>query len=296
VETAVLEEDGSWTWRGERQSELTALQALRRERDTTVFLALHGGRGEDGRIQALLESAQVRYTGSGPAASSLCMDKRAARGVLVDEGLRVPPAQLVSQLPADADSRARLQQALAELSGEEAGWFVKPNLGGSSAGIQRVQSADGLLAAVSLILELGDRALVEAAILGTELSVGVLGIEGVDLRALPPVEIRPRSAGWFDAVEKYDVERGAIEVCPPQSVSPKVDERLREQALRAHTATGCRCYSRTDFIVTAEDEIVALEVNTLPGLTARSLLPLEALCAGMDFESLCLEILRLAGP
>jgi len=294
VETAVLEGDGTWCWRGESWSELSALQAMAPQ--TVVFLALHGGRGEDGRIQAALESAGLRYTGSGPAASSLCMDKRATRGVLLDEGLSVPPARLVSRLPADADDRARLEQALRALSEGDEGWFVKPNQGGSSAGIHRVHHPDGLLDAASAVLEGGDRALVEAAVSGVELSVGVLGIAGVDLRALPPVEIQPKNAGWFDGTEKYDESNGAREVCPPENVPPEIDERLRELAVRAHTGTGCRGYSRTDFIATPAGEIVALEVNTLPGLTVRSLLPLEASCAGMDFESLCLEILRLAGP
>ena len=292
VETAVMEEDGSWTWRGESWSELSALQAL--DSGTIVFLALHGGRGEDGRIQSVLESAGLRYTGSGPAASSLCMDKRATRVVLSDEGLLVPPGRLISRMPGDADGLARLEQALVALSGGEEGWFVKPNRGGSSDGVHHVQSKADLMPAVSRVLESCGRALVEGAVPGVELSVGVLGVEGVDLRALPPVEIRPMNSGWFDATQKYDEVSGAEEICPPESVSPDTVERLRGAALRAHAAAGCRGYSRTDFIVTPQAEIVALEVNTLPGLTKRSLLPLEASCSGMDFESLCLEILRLA--
>jgi len=293
VEPAVLEADGTWLWRGEPWTELAAVNAL--EPETTVFLALHGGRGEDGRIQAVLQSAGIRYTGSGPAASAICMDKRATRGVLMDEGIVVPPARLVHELPADLDGRARLQQDLMDLSPGGDGWFVKPNSGGSSVGIARVRDSELLLPAISEVHRSGERALVEAAIQGAELSVGVIGEVGVDLRPLPPVEIRPKHSDWFDPSEKYDEHDGAQEVCPPESVSADVDERVRQAAIKAHVSTGCRGYSRTDFIATSDELIYALEVNTLPGLTARSLLPLEAASAGMSFESLCLEILRLAG-
>jgi D-alanine-D-alanine ligase len=288
-----LDVGGDWILDGVKLPELVALQGL--DPETVVFLALHGGRGEDGRIQAVLECANLRYTGSGPAASSLCMDKRAARGVLKDEGLAVPAGKLVDHLPAEVDLLAVLRQSLMDLSPSGSAWFVKPNRGGSSAGVRRVVDADELIPAVAAVLAEGDRALVEAAVVGVELSVGVLGVAGVDLRALPPVEIRPRAGGWFDPKEKYDEACGAEEICPTEGVSASVDERLRECALRAHVATGCRGYSRTDFIARADGEVFALEVNTLPGLTARSLLPLAAQCAGMDFESLCVEILRLAG-
>jgi D-alanine-D-alanine ligase len=153
--------------------------------------------------------------------------------------------------------------------------------------------ADDLLPAIATVLAEGDRALVEGLVRGVEVSVGVIGHLGRDLRPLPTVEIRPRSAGWFDPTEKYAAS-GAEEICPPESVPPGVDEELRMLAARAHVATGCRGYSRTDFIVTERAEIFALEINTLPGLTERSLLPLEAAAAGMSFESLCLEILRLS--
>lgn len=286
-----LDWDGCWSMPGGAMPELEALNSL--GPNHIIFNALHGGRGENGQLQAVLETANVCYTGSGPASSALCMDKRATRGALTDEGLRVPPGLLVGSVSAEDSGHVRLQQALESLSPHGAGWFIKPNQGGSSAGITRALSSDDLLPAIISIMDSGDRALVEAAILGAEFSVGVVGIEGVDLRALPPVEIQPRNASWFDQDEKYKPD-GASEVCPPEDLSPETDEELRQTAVRAHIATGCRGYSRTDFMVTTDGEIYTLEVNTLPGLTERSLLPLEAAAAGMNFESLCLEILRLA--
>jgi len=291
VTSVVIEEDGTWNTPDGRLKELDALRDLGAEH--VVFIALHGGRGEDGRLQAVLESAGVRYTGSGPSASALCMDKRAARGVLLDEGLNVPPGLLVPRLLSGDTDQARLQRELEELSPNGDGWFVKPNKGGSSAGVTRVMEPGGLLAAISTVLESGDSALVERLIRGVEVSVGVIGVLGRDLRALPTVEIQPQGSDWFDEAEKYAAS-GAVEVCPPENIPHSVDEDLRRSALRAHVATGCRGHSRTDFMVTEGGDIYALEVNTIPGLTERSLLPLEAAAAGMNFQSLCLEMLRLA--
>ncbi len=289
--SVVIGSDGLWETPAGRLSELDAVKEMGPEH--IAFLALHGGRGEDGRLQAVLESAGVRYTGSGPAASALCMDKRAARGVLLDEGIQVPPGLLIDSISSEDSVQARLQQRLEGLSPRGHGWFVKPNSGGSSAGIARVLEACDLIPAVASILAGGERALVEGLIRGVEVSVGVIGESGRDLRALPTVEIQPKTSGWFDTKEKY-ASAGAVEICPPENIPPAVDEELRMLAVRAHVATDCRGYSRSDFIVTETAEIYALEVNTIPGLTERSLLPLEAAAAGMNFESLCLEILRLA--
>ena len=293
VASVVLQEDGRWSTPSGLTTELEALSML--TEDHVAFIALHGGRGEDGRLQAVLESAGARYTGSGPAASTLCMDKRAARSVFVDEGLRVPHGRLVSTLSSEDSDAGLLLRELEELSQGGAGWFVKPNTGGSSEGVSYVERASDLLPAVARVLEGGDRALVEARVMGLEVSVGVIGRTGHDLRALPTVEIRPRSSGWFDVEEKYS-DAGALEVCPPELVAPGVDEELRIAALKAHVGMGCHSHSRTDFIVREDGIFFALEINTIPGMTERSLLPLEAAAAGMEYDALCLELLRLAGP
>ena len=293
VDTVVIDPEGSWLTPSGHLPELQALSCL--EERHVIFIAMHGGRGEDGRLQSVLEAAGVRYTGSGPAASALCMDKRATRSVFADEGLRVPRGRLVSTLSGEDSGAGVLLRQLEELSPSSAGWFVKPNAGGSSEGVTFVDSADGILPAIARILDSGDRALVEERILGVEVSVGVIGRTGEDLRALPTVEIHPRSSGWFDADEKYS-ESGAEEVCPPERISPEVDEELRRAALRAHVGTGCHSHSRTDFIVREDGVFFALEIKTIPGMTERSLLPLEAAAAGMDYESLCLELLRIARP
>jgi D-alanine-D-alanine ligase len=159
---------------------------------------------------------------------------------------------------------------------------------------------DELVPAVEAALAQGGDALVEAFVPGVEVSVGVLGNSGGELRALPPIEIRPAEGRFFDYQQKYD-PAGARELCPAESLDPGDDRRLREAALLTHRVAGCDGYSRVDFIVPArraaragDPRPVLLEVNTLPGLTPRSLLPQEAQVSGLDFRGLCLELLSLA--
>jgi len=286
--------DGRWSVGGLPSPTLAALGALPPE--AIYFLALHGGEGEDGTVQALLAQCGRAHTGSGVAASALCMDKHAARLVLAAAGLAIAPGRLVTAREW-AGGRAGVLDALAPLGGE--GWFVKPRRGGSSLGMHLVLAAADLPAALEDVLA-GDDALVEARVPGTEATCAVLGNRDDELRALTPVEIVPRTRAFFDYVEKYDDERGALELCPPRSLSARTCERLRVLAVRAHAAAGCDGYSRADFIVPAAEggegqgEPVFLEVNTLPGLTRRSLSPRAAAVEGLDFPHLCLEIVHRA--
>ncbi len=157
-----------------------------------------------------------------------------------------------------------------------------------------VERAEDLSPAIQRALATGDRALIERRILGTEATCGVIGNSRGELRALTPVEIVPHAGRFFDWEEKYSAG-GAIENCPPKTIDAEGCSRVRELALRAHRATGCDGYSRSDFIVPARGgEPVFLEVNTLPGMTSRSLLPLAARADGLSFRDLCLEILALA--
>ncbi len=285
VEIAV---DGRWLLAGEPLEPAQALCRL--PLGTVFFLALHGGEGEGGVVQGLLEGAGRDYTGSGVAASSLCLDKHRTRLVLADAGLRVAPGHLVRPEAWGRDRGAEVAR-LEALGG--AAWFVKPNRGGSSLGVVQVESHGALRGAVEAVLGAGDAALVEARVAGVEATCGVLGNRGEALRALPPVEIRPRGAGYFDYREKYDAA-GALELCPPEGFDPAIVERLQELARRAHEVAGCDGVSRTDFIVPADGgDPVALEINTLPGMTARSLVPRSAEIAGLDFPALCLELVRL---
>lgn len=257
--------------------------------DAIYFLALHGGDGEDGTIQGFLTSVGRTYTGSGVGASAIAMDKAATRSVLAAAGLRVAPGRLV-QAWSWSERRERELDELLRLGA--AGWFVKPNRGGSSVNTYSIRDAGELPAAIEAVHAAGDSALVEARIPGTEATCGVLG-NSRDGRALPPVEIVPRGDHFFDYQQKYD-DDGAEELCPPRSLDEATCTALADGALTAHRALGCEGYSRADFIVPADGGApVALEVNTLPGLTARSLQPQAAAVIGLGFAGLCLEVLRL---
>lgn len=280
---------GAWIVEGERRSAAESVASL--PEDTIYFLGLHGGEGENGAVQGMLETCLRRYTGSGVAASALCMDKHATRLILDEIDLAVAPAKLLDRPGWDAERAQHLRDILA-LSDD--GWVVKPNCGGSSVATSVVLREDELPAAIEKTLATGDRALVERRILGTEASCAVLGNAGSALDALMPVEILPHAGRFFDWEEKYSAS-GAEENCPPRTLSPAVCARLRELAIRVHRAAGCDGYSRTDFIVPAGDgEPVVLEINTLPGLTSRSLVPKAAAEASLSFRDLCLLILALA--
>jgi D-alanine-D-alanine ligase len=290
VEAIQIVADGGWSWRSGVLSEEDCVRSL--PKNSIIFNALHGGRGEGGGVQRALEEAGIGYTGSGPDASALCMNKSAARDVLMSAGLRCAPGSLITALPTAPQDLSELSAKLWALSVDGRGCFVKPNEGGSSAGIHKVSEIHELIPAIRHVLSSGESALVEAAVSGVELSVGVLESGHNELIALTPVEVQPRSAGWFDVVEKYHDKMGAIEACPPESVPTQAIDELKSAALAAHRETGCHGYSRTDFIYSEEGQLTVLEVNTLPGLTPRSLLPLEATTDGMTFPELCLSILK----
>jgi D-alanine-D-alanine ligase len=190
---------------------------------------------------------------------------------------------------------ARREEVLADaIALSSRGWAVKPNCGGSSVATSIVERGEDLPLAIERALATGDRALVEQKICGTEATCAVLGNARGDVRALTPVEIVPHAGRFFDWEEKYNAA-GAEEHCPPRTIGAEDCALLRELSIRAHRAADCDGYSRSDFIVPADGgEPVFLEINTLPGLTSRSLLPKAAKTDGIAFRGLCLEILTLA--
>ncbi len=292
VKAVFVDPDGRWSCGDAVLSESEFIKSL--PSNAVIFNALHGGRGEGGGIQRALEEASVPYTGSGPTASALCMDKNAARQELMGAGLECARGALVTALPKAPGELKALTFRLNALNPEGHGWFVKPNEGGSSAGVRKIDEIKELLPSIAVVLSGGESALIEAAVPGVELSAGVLGNAQDKLLALTPVEIQPQSVGWFDEAEKYDEEGGALEACPPENVPTEVLDDLKKSAVLAHRATGCHGYSRTDFIYSTDGQLIVLEVNTLPGLTPRSLLPLEAEADGFSFPELCLTLLTSA--
>lgn len=252
------------------------------ERIDVAFVALHGPWGEDGRIQGLLETLGIPHTGSGVLASALAMDKSMAKVVLAAAGLAVPRGVEVTR---SALASGAWRSALAEVRLPA---VVKPVRQGSSLGLSVVGSAAGLEAALALALAYDDRALVEERVAGTELTCGVIGNDAPE--ALPLVEIVPKG-GVFDYRAKYDPS-ASDEICPAR-VAPAAAAAVAGAALRAHRALGCRGLSRVDLILAGGSPVV-LEVNTMPGMTANSLLPKAAVAAGIAFPELLDRLVRWA--
>ena len=234
-----------------------------------VFLVLHGRQGEGGEIQALLERAGIAYTGSGPTASSLAMDKDAAKRRFVAVGVPTPPWCM---WPAEPQALEKVGFPL----------VVKPSKVGSSVGISVVRHTDELAAAVRLAETYDDQVLIEKYLDGREFTVGVLGD-----RALAVGEIVPRHL-FFDYECKYTP--GMTEETFPAEIPAALTRQIQEWARRAHAALGLRDFSRIDFKADETGVPQCLEANTLPGLTATSLLPQSAAAAGMPFRDLCLGL------
>jgi D-alanine-D-alanine ligase len=237
-----------------------------------AFLALHGEFGEDGRVQMILEEADIPYIGSGPDASALAFDKVLAKRALEANGILTP-----AWLSFDREEwHARGGAELLDLSPPV---VVKPAASGSSLGVSLVRRSEQLEAAFHKAFEYDDSVVVERYVAGRELTAPVVGEE-----PLPVVELRVK-AEFFDYFAKYkDDETRAL--CPAE-LSPALTARAQATALLAHRALGCRDLSRTDMILDPDGLCWVLEANTLPGMTSHSLLPKSAAAAGMDFTSLC---------
>jgi len=245
---------------------------LRRERVEVAFVALHGTLGEDGCIQGLLECAGIPYTGSGVLASALAMDKVASRRVFMEESIETP-RWTVYQGPADV---ARIGLPL----------VVKPSREGSSVGITFVRDESQLDPALQLAQRLHGVVLLEELVVGREIEVAVL--DGV---VLGDVEIRP-AGEFYDYAAKY--QRTDTQYLVPAPLSAAERQLCHDLARRAHLALGCAGVTRTDLLLSSSGRAVCLEIDTLPGLTDRSLVPKIAAQAGLDFPSLCERILATA--
>lgn len=243
-----------------------------------VFVALHGGAGEDGTVQALLDLTGKPYTGSGMLASALAMNKAMSKRVFEREGIPTPRWILVERGAGPA-----------EVDAESLGGYplvVKPNEQGSTVGLTIVTRPEALPEALDLAFEYGDQVVIEAFIPGRELTVAVLGNE-----ALPVVEIRPRS-GHYDYEAKYT--SGMSEYFCPADLPEAVAAKVRDLGLRAARALGCRGVSRVDFRLGPGDAPYCLEVNTIPGMTPTSLVPMAAKACGMSYDQLVGRMIELA--
>ncbi len=240
-----------------------------------AFINLHGAPGEDGLIQAMLDRAGCPYQGSGPAGSFLALHKAAAKQLFRAAGLLTADWCYLPARP-EPSWQPEMPYPL----------FVKSNTGGSSLHLFKVGHVDELNAAFDAIFGAGEEVLIEPALPGLEVTCGVLGDE-----ALPPILIRPKG-GFFDYHNKYAAD-GAEEICPAP-LSEDVTRLVRETALAAHRCLGLEDYSRSDFILHEDGRLFLLEVNTIPGMTATSLVPREAAVIGLSFGDLVERLLELA--
>lgn len=259
--------------------EARIISQLRQEEIDIVFNVLHGKFGEDGTLQEILERNGYAYTGSGPAASRLAMDKAATQALLKKNGVAVPEFFII-HVHDPMSARAILDRT----GGLPV--VVKPSCEGSSIGISIVHQEKELGGALQAAFQLGPQAIVERFIEGREITSGILGQE-----ALPLVEIRPKS-GFFDFNAKY--QKGMSDYIVPAPVPDPQAKEIQEISKKAFDLIGCRDMGRSDFILDRRGKAFFLEINTVPGFTATSLLPMAAKCKGMDFTALCLTIAGFA--
>lgn len=252
-----------------------------------AFVAMHGIGGEDGCIQGMLELLHVPYTFSGVKTHAVAMDKELTKLVFRANGIPTPGGVLIT---AEAWRAGAVDQAaiLAE-TGLPA--FVKPADNGSSIGISRVNTAEELPTALAEAFAHGNEVLVETFIAGTEITVPVIGANN-EAQVLPVVEVVPGDAEFYDLQVKYEAPE--LHHVIPARLPADVYARAQELGLAAHNALGCLDASRTDFIVTPEGEPIALEVNTIPGMTRTSLLPDCAAREGIEFPELCRRFIEWA--
>jgi D-alanine-D-alanine ligase len=243
---------------------------LRDEGVDVALIALHGRFGEDGTVQGMLEVMGIPYTGSGVLASAIAINKAATKDLLVSKGIRTPRFYAVRSIGEAVNADMNLPVV------------IKPASEGSTIGINIVREGDRLAPAIGEAFRYDALVLMEEFVRGKEVTVGVL-----DGRALPPVEVRPKS-GFYDFHSKYTP--GMTEYVCPADISSESDRVCRDMALSVYKAIGCSGAARVDMIMD-ESGPQAIEINTIPGMTETSLLPKAAACEGIGFEDLVERIL-----
>jgi D-alanine-D-alanine ligase len=254
-------------------------------RDAAVFLALHGGEGEDGTVQRLLEARRLAFTGSGSAASAAAFDKARAKALAAAAGA---PVALGRELAPGGE--AELGAALERLLEEHPRWVLKPRADGSSHGLVHLASRAEVPEAAATLARLGLPYLAERFVEGRELTVGVVDW-ATGLEALPVSEVRLQPGAAFDYQGKY-LGRGTEEVTPAV-LSPAERDAAQALACLTHRAVGCAGYSRTDVILGVGGPVL-LEINTLPGLTRASFIPQQLAAAGRTLPQFLAWQLELA--
>jgi D-alanine-D-alanine ligase len=243
------------------------------------FIALHGKFGEDGQLQQILEDKSLLYTGSGPAASRLAFDKIASKKVFARAGIVTPKSITFD----DRTNTEQLEKQLSQLGNR---FVVKPVRQGSTVGVTIVDDPKSALAdARRCLTDFGD-CMIEEYIVGREITVGIL-----ENRALPIIEIKPKT-GFYDYEAKYiDTQTGFLF---DTIDNPALVDRISADAVTCFDALGCRHFARADFILANDGTPYVLEVNTIPGFTTHSLLPMAAAKNGLSMSELCKKIIEAA--
>jgi D-alanine-D-alanine ligase len=251
-------------------------QQLSRKQVDVAFLALHGPGGEDGTVQGVLEVLGIPYTGSGVRASAIAMDKAMTKAILQVNDIPVPQGVVLQRSESRKSWPARLKFPQ----------VVKPSTEGSTIGVSIVRKRAELQPALRRAYQFGDRVVVESYIDGREVALGVL-----DGEALPAVEIIS-PGGFYDFEAKY--QKAETQYLCPAPLPRNTLKQVRNLAVRAYTVIGCAGAARVDFRISRQGRPAILEINTIPGMTERSLLPMAAAQAGMTYDTLVERMLGSA--
>ena len=269
-------------------ADASLIGALAADPPDAVFVALHGGSGEDGALRTVLDLVGVRYAGSDAAACRMAWDKPNAKAAVRAAGLATPDwVALPHSTFRELGAAAVLDRIVDRLG---LPLMAKPAQGGSALGARQVRTATDLPEAMISCLSYGETVLVEPYVDGVEVAVSVVDL-GAGPVALPAVEIVP-SGGVFDYASRYTA--GTTTYHTPARLSADVAARVAEMAVRAHSVLGLRDLSRTDAIVTPAGTVEFLEVNVSPGMTETSLLPMAVEAAGLELGEVCATLLRRA--
>jgi len=261
------------------------LQNLKTQQYTHVFIALHGRHGEDGTVQGALELLGIPYTGSGVMASAIAMDKTMTKRIWNAQGLQSPAFVHLTPEEQTPHSIQRIPEQL------QLPLIVKPPREGSSIGVTKVMTADQMQAAVALATQFDPDLLCEAFIDGDEVTCPVIG-EGYLAKALPVVRIAAPQ-GAYDYQNKYFTD--VVKYHCPSGLSPEEEKKIQQITFDAYRALGCRGWGRADLMIRKSDrQAFLLEMNTSPGMTSHSLVPMSAKASGISYEDLCLQLLMSA--
>ncbi len=260
---------------------LTVREEIEQAGLDVCFIALHGHFGEDGGIQSLLEQLKIPYTGSSSEASRKAMDKVQFRKIMAEAKIRMPEGVVLKT----ENGKWKMENGGGVDFHSPLPWIVKPAIEGSSIGVSIVDTPEELREAVNDAARYSNAVVVEQYIQGEEITVGIL-----QDHPLPPVEIVPKNR-FYDYDSKYG---GGTQYIVPARIGDEKKQEARQIGIRVHQTLGCRHFSRVDMILGKNGDLFVLELNTIPGLTDKSLLPKAAMAAGISFTELCLKIMESA--